>query len=218
MNKRRCPDRSPRRGIALPVVLIFLLVITIVAVLGAKRAWLDQGITRNQLDYEIARQAADAALRDAERDVMLPRNKPALPGRCSRGAARPLSIVAVTPATFGPTCPQGQCKFSDAWYAASDYAQPASAASAAPWWPSEKGGLWRNNQPRKSCTFTGAVPIGTYTGTSPISGVARQPEYLIEHFSRNQNTQRFLRLSARGFGADVKTEVVLQSYFRFPDQ
>ena len=123
MNDLACftPRMAVRRGqlgLALPVVLIFLLVITIVAVIGVRRATLDEGVTRNQLDYEIARQAAEAALRDAERDVMLPPNAAAPLGGCTRGAFRPLSGLPATAATFGATCPQGQCKFTSAWYAA----------------------------------------------------------------------------------------------------
>lgn len=56
-------------GIALPVVLMFLLIITISAVYSIRRSTLAEGITRNQLDYEVARQSAEAALRDAERDL-----------------------------------------------------------------------------------------------------------------------------------------------------
>jgi Tfp pilus assembly protein PilX len=42
--------------------------------------------------------------------------------------------------------------------------------------------------------------------------VARQPEYLIEYLAAGND--KVMRITARGFGADINTEVVMQSYFR----
>ena len=55
-------------------------------------------------------------------------------------------------------------------------------------WPTSKGGLW-NDAPSskpvlggvaKCASFTGGVPLGTFTGASAILGVSQQPEYLLE--------------------------------------
>jgi len=214
--QRRTPI-ADQRGLVLPIVLIFLLIVLIVASVGIRRATMSEGITRNQLDYEIARQAAEAALRDAQRDVMLPKLAAAPAGASCLRADRRLPDT-VTPATFGTTCPLGQCRFDNAYYATSNW---SAKTNPAPWWPtaaaSANSGMWGDNKGTASCTFTGGVPIGTFTGTPNVVGVARQPEYLIEYFERFSATQRFVRLTARGFGADANTEVVLQSYLRFPD-
>jgi len=65
-------------------------------------------------------------------------------------------------------------------------------------------------------TFTGGVPLGTFTGTPPIRGVALQPEYLIEYVRRGSSEDDFFRITARGFGYRAGTEVVMQSYFKVP--
>ncbi|OYU45565.1 MAG: pilus assembly protein PilX, partial [Burkholderiales bacterium PBB4] len=66
-------------------------------------------------------------------------------------------------------------------------------------------------------TFTGGVPIGTYTGREAIMGVAVQPEYLIEFFRRVSSVTyqptNYYRITARGFGYRQRTQVVLQTIF-----
>ena len=199
-------------GIALPVVLMFLLVITIAAVFGIRRSTLGEGITRNQLDYEIARQSAEAALRDAERDLFSSYTAMPAHARCDRTGSRPLKDKLV-PGLWESTCPKGQCRVSPDYLAASNYATMANAQA---WWPAAKGGLWGDNSGALNCgTFSGGVPIGTYTGTPDIGGVARQPEYLIEWIDRGSDA--VMRITARGFGTDINTEVVLQSYVRPPN-
>lgn len=206
----RTPDRR-MHGIALPVVLMFLLIITISAVYSIRRSTLAEGITRNQLDYEVARQSAEAALRDAERDLFASYTVKPTAALCDRSADRPLKDKLVA-GLWESTCPKGQCRVSPDYLASSDY---ATKANPQPWWPASKDGLWGNNENLANCTFSGGVPIGTFTGTPNVSGVARQPEYLIEwiHFAADP----VMRITARGFGADLNTEVVLQIYVRLPE-
>ena len=203
------------------MVMIFLVIILLTAVVGIRRATVTEGITRNQLDYEVARQSAEAALRDAQRDVMLPKLAAPLPNAiCVRTDRR--MPETVTPATFAADCPRGQCRLDPSVYAAADW---STRANPLPWWPTvpsnpSTSGQWGDNASlsASSCnSFHGGVPIGTFTGSPPMRGVGRQPEYLIEYFERFSATQRFVRLTARGFGSDPNTEVVLQSYLRFPD-
>jgi type IV pilus assembly protein PilX len=207
-------------GIALPVVLMFLLIITISAVYSIRRSTLAEGITRNQLDYEVARQSAEAALRDAERDLFATYTVKPDAALCDRSAERPLKDKLVAGAWWGwddgtdrPTCPKGQCRVSPDYLANSNY---ATKANPQPWWPDGKDGLWGNNKNLSNCSFSGGVPIGTFTGTPNVSGVARQPEYLIEWIDRASDP--VMRITARGFGADVNTEVVLQIYVRPPNE
>ena len=98
----------------------------------------------------------------------------------------------------------------------------APVVNPEPWWPTtnSKGGLWGLDADKPSdakgagadCTFNGSVPLGTFTGVARLAGVARQPEYLIEYISRGDD--KITRITARGFGANANTEVVVQSYFR----
>jgi type IV pilus assembly protein PilX len=208
MKRQATHPFSRHAGIALPVVLMFMLVITIAAAFGARRAMLGEGVSRNQLDYEVARQAAEAALRDAERDLFT--NEPAAAAPCSRKAYRPLRDAIKMP-YWNSDCPNGQCTTTPEALNTADW---DTAANPHAWWPAAKGGLWGTPTAAQlaACNFNGAVPLGHFTGTSSIAGVARQPEYIIEFIQRMDDP--LLRVTARGFGADVRTEVVLQSYIR----
>jgi type IV pilus assembly protein PilX len=217
VNRARFGQRrrhAAARGLALPVVLIFLVVILITAAIGVKRVTLAEGLTRNRVDFEVARQAAEAALRDAERDLRLQSGAAVASAPCARGDERAIDAPGARGAPyFDATCPRGQCSYPLAYYATSDY---AVGTNPMPWWPTAKGGRWSNTAPDlpATCTtFTGGVPIGTFTDTPRLAGVARQPEYLIEHMGFVEDKYLF-RISARGFGADPNTEVVLQSYYR----
>lgn len=198
----------------LPVVLVLLILVLVGAAVGIRKAALTEGLSRNQVDVEIARQAAEAALRDAERDLRLPDGNTVGSAPCSRGDERAIDAQGARGEPyFSDTCPRGQCGFALSYYAASDY---ASTTNPMPWWPTAKSGRWRNTAPSlpaDCATFTGGVPLGTFTDTPRLVGVARQPEYLIEHMGFNEDKYLF-RITARGFGADEATEVVLQTYYR----
>ena len=147
-------------------------------------------------------------------------------------------------AEFTTTCTKGLCLKDDTSYKDSNWnAASSDPTKAEPWWPTGKGGQWNDNESTKPgrtpvdsnyCdTFTGGVPLGTFTGVPPISGVAKQPEYLIEVFLRKhvrmnvdeaqvtsmgENANQWstmYRITARGFGYSTRTQVVLQTVF-FP--
>jgi type IV pilus assembly protein PilX len=204
------------RGIALPVVLMLLLALTGLVLFSARYASMSERTSRNHLDVERARQSAESALRDAERDIRLPTGAAPTGAPCTRGAARP---VYEGFSAFTLTCLGGQCETTEGGFVAANW---NSATTAEPWWPDDRGGRWNNTLSSKpargssaNCTtFTGGVPLGTYTGVDLIPGVARQPEYLIELIDRGSGTNTFFRITARGFGASEQTQVVMQSYFR----
>jgi type IV pilus assembly protein PilX len=217
------PERHTARGVALPLVLVFLLVITVLGTLGIRHATTSEVLSRNQLDYEVARQAAEAALRDAERDLLLPSGSLMPNALCPRNDDRPL-VSALRSPNFDTTCPRGQCRYELSYYDSSNY---ATVTNPEPWWPTLNGknGRWEGNPagPASSkpgdasgagvnCSFEGSVPLGTFTGVARLAGVARQPEYLTEYLVRGDD--KIMRITARGFGADINTEVVMQTYFR----
>jgi type IV pilus assembly protein PilX len=213
-DRPRTPAPSRARGIALPLVLVLLTIVLIGTAVGLRRASLTEGLTRNQLDVEVARQAAEAALRDGERDLRLPDGTKVGTAPCARGDDRAIDAPGARGEPYFATdCPRGQCGFPLSYYAASNY---AAATNPVPWWPTAKLGQWTNaapNLPAACATFKGGVPLGTFTNTPRLVGVARQPEYLIEHMGYDEDKFLF-RITARGFGADEATEVVLQTYFR----
>ncbi|TAK74994.1 MAG: pilus assembly protein PilX [Aquabacterium sp.] len=213
----------PRRGVTMIVVLMFLLAVTGIAIFSARYALFGEGMARNQLDLEVARQAAEAALRDAERDLRLVAGTPQPGAACPRNRV-PDEPLSKSRFLFNEQCAQGQCFLDKTLYAERTWKKDSKNDKAEPWWPSANGGLWNDNFDQKpggksaSCTFNGAVPLGTYTGVAQLAGVARQPEYLIEFLSTDANKGVMFRISARGFGYSENTQVLLQSYFVPPEE
>lgn len=207
------------RGMALLVVLMFTIALTGVALVSARLALGGEGLARNQLDHQVARQAAEAALRDAERDLLL--SATGVPTAvCARGDDRPVQNQVPR---FKANCSRGQCSPSEDDVTKIKYSEATSTTKGEAWWPVSKGGRWNNDTSSKpskgntgNClTFVGAVPLGTFTGTQPIPAVSQQPEYLLEPVRRDK--EALFRITARGFGYRAGTEVVLQSYFIVPE-
>lgn len=223
---RRTPSSLPRqRGIAMLVVLVFTLALTGIAIVSARLALLGESVARNQLDLQVARQAAEAALRDAEKDLMIKDGTLEFPGAvCQRNLPTQLERPAMDQtAQFTKECLRGQCVVDNKERKNVDYTQGATSSDRAEaWWPEDRGGSWGDPEEGKpaagaegACaTFTGGVPLGIFTGARPIEGVALQPEYLIELIRRGDSY--YFRITARGFGYRAGTEVVLQSYFQVP--
>jgi len=205
-------------GVALVGVLIFMLALAGIAIVSARSALLGEAVSRNQLDSQVARQAAEAALRDAEKDLLLAAGAAPSNASCSRNNERPAIDAA---AYFDPKCTRGQCDLRVAPLINKSYsaASPSNQSVAEVWWPTAKGGRWNDvpssKPPTGACaTFTGGVPLGTFTGSARIAAVSQQPEYLIERFTRGD--QSVYRITSRGFGYRTGTQVVMQSYFLLP--
>jgi len=59
-----------QRGVALLTGLIFLVILTLLGIAAARMAGLEERMSGNMRDRSIAMQAAEMALRDAERDIL----------------------------------------------------------------------------------------------------------------------------------------------------
>jgi type IV pilus assembly protein PilX len=211
------------QGVTLVVVMLFMLALTAVVLFSARSALLGEALARNQLDEQTARQAAEAALRDAEKDLLLPGGVAPTGAVCDRGPLRPVTDKT---GLFDRDCTGGQCTFlqndlvKTFNYATVTDSHPEVAEA---WWPVKKGGRWNNDADTKpkpgstgACsTFNGAVPLGTFTGMPRLTGVSRQPEYLLE-LIRSGSGELF-RVTARGFGVRDNTEIVLQTYVQKPE-
>jgi type IV pilus assembly protein PilX len=233
-NAHRLPRQS---GVAMVIVLVFVVILTSLGTYALRRAMLNENTSRNVLDLQVARQAAAAALRDAERDILSP-NGAAIGAICQRGITRPLPPLAgydLNSSTWSPGCVGGQCVKGNG-VRAENYGANANlntfsvagsggatlaVTDAQSWWPSNDPNTppprWNNVFSSKpsatntgNCnTFTGGVPYGTYTGNPPIPGVWQQPEYLIEIIKTG--LIYYYVLTARGWGLSENSEVVVQS-------
>ena len=171
-------------GVALIVVLIFMLALSAIAIFASRNATMGERQARNETEYQIARQAAEAALRDAERDLY---PDPAVPAPTTPTCTRTGSVFrtndrVVSAEEFTDACLGGQCwvpvaRYVVAWGSATTV---SGGSPGEPWWPISKGGLWTSSG--STCaTYVGAVPLGRYTGVPSLRGVSKQPDYLIEY-------------------------------------
>ena len=220
------PPRSParQRGVSLIIVLMFLVAITGISLWAARYSMMSEGMARNEMDREAARQAAESALRDAERDIMNITATLLPNASCTRGRTRPPIAT-----DFSANCTQGLCVRPEAEYMTLDWSKAAgNKALAEYWWPKSKNGSWNDKGDTKpdrvpvvsanNCSgFTGGVRLGTYTGVPAVGGVAQQPEYLIERFNKISGLLKkpteVYRITARGYGYSTRTQVVLQTIF-----
>lgn len=255
---RWVPPRQ-QHGVVLVIVLIFLLALSTIAIFAARNFTLGERQARNDLEYQVARQAAESALRDAERDLRLSATATPTGAICTRGdSVLRTEDPVISDAEFTASCLKGQCNAPTAQYT-TGWSAATTTNKGEPWWPTSKGGAWSdyfatlspNTTTAPSCTnFVGGVPLGLFTGTAPMAGVARQPEYLIEYINPKQDTGaetkgfdcpteiagspglasadsttaaaasqslnmpcHMFRITSRGFGPTLNTQLVMQTYF-----
>jgi type IV pilus assembly protein PilX len=100
-----CQNMSNRQhGISLPIVLIFLVVLSILGVTIIQGSTFGSRIARNEADRTLSFQAAEAALRDAEADVRYVRADGAA---CTSATCR---VDAITGSDFDASCTNGLCE------------------------------------------------------------------------------------------------------------
>jgi len=178
--------RPKQSGVALIVVLIFMLALSAIAIFASRNATMGERQARNETEYQIARQAAEAALRDGERDLY---PDPAVPAPTTPACTRAGSVFrthdrVVSADEFTAACLGGQCWVPVARYGVAwddpDITVASGSKPGEPWWPISKGGLWTPSG--SACAdYAGPVPLGRYTGVAPLIGVSKQPDYLIEY-------------------------------------
>ena len=86
---RRLNPKSAQAGVSLVIVLLFLLVMTVLGITAVRTSNLEEKMSGNERDRAIAFEAAEATLRDAERDI---------------------SLNITSSSAFNPTCTNGLCR------------------------------------------------------------------------------------------------------------
>lgn len=199
--------RQRLQGFSLIVVLLLLVVASVLGVGAAQVSLVNERSARNDRDTEVAFQAAEAALIDAESDVLGP-NDDAAQRLCLFG---PRDAAAFVEGCGGPGGQQGLCA--------------PSAAGAEPVWAVAD----------LSAEAGKSVAYGTFTGQSYFSGdgaagarvgalPARAPRYIVEAVRsrggwqagvlQNASAQAaafVFRVTAIGYGMRDETQVVLQT-------
>ncbi|WP_262389549.1 pilus assembly PilX family protein [Cupriavidus campinensis] len=197
-----CRSRD-ERGVALITAVIMLLVITLLAISGARIALDSKKTSRNQRDYEIAFQAAEAALRDAELDIS-----------SATGPAKRTQIFS-SKKRDGFDVPGG-CNTGTA--PSGPYLGLCDTYNSNP-------PIW-NTVDWTATVGQRTVEYGTFTGRSFPTGSGltpgRKPRYLIEimtdrginQSASNQDEVKFMyQITAVGFGPNDTTRAVVQSLY-----
>ena len=197
------PTRRRQNGAVLIVSLLFLVVLTILGITAMTGTTLEHRMAGNTRDYAVAMQAAEAALRDARRDVN-PR-----PNETGRSIAPTLYGNGVA-GTCGAAANKGLCLALPQIEGPSGYILPPT--------------IDLNTQPY--------VLYGEYTNAEKLRGVVagtnnallpNQPRYWVESLCGIEPpgetlstgvTCGFRRITARGYGINPNTQVTLQEIYR----
>ena len=174
------------RGAILVVALMFLVLLTIIGVSSMSGTTLEEKMAGNQREQNIAFQAAESALRDAEIDL-----ETATGGLGNRD---PMTIAANFATLCSAAFTNGVCK------AAVHTTQIVTPA----------GWSWTDaNKTVAYGTYTGADTLGGVF-RQPRYVI----EYLSDK-DVAPNTRHF-RISARGWGANQNSSVTLQTVYKMP--
>jgi len=193
--------RRQQNGIVLVCALIFITLLALGTWYSVEYATQASKIALYEQEQLTARAAAEAALNDAQQDLaMANATLPPSAAMCARNGSLRSATPAMTATEFVGfdrpaasainSCSNGQCAPSQTQIAMT-YSTANTGTPGLPWWPQSKGGIWNDDfktypQPYNcALTYTGATPLGFYTGASMVAGVARQPEYIIEYIDPN---------------------------------
>lgn len=202
--KTSISNRNAQNGVVLVTGLIFLVVLTILGITAMQMSTFEEKMAGNSRDGNLAFQAAEAALRDAEKDILC----------TSYGANLCSRTYAINGMEgFDVACTQGLCDSSSLGYASTIWTTINWNDA-----PVTVAGLTDITD----TTFT-AVSYGRYTMDSTkasppaIQGVVQQPRYIIEGFKKTlageQKESYYYRITAKGYGASVNSVVTLQEIF-----
>lgn len=206
------PQRK-QRGAILIISLMFLVVLTMLALTTMGGITLEERMAGQYRDLNVAFQAAEAGIRDAERDIwgtgftgFTPRS-PIISGRTGFGD--------------GNDSPNGTCTN----IGNTSYGRGLCYASGTGPFPA---------YPTVDMTDVTsgnaiAVPYGRYTGATALPNVFGQPRYIIEAIWRDivptptlqslspvAGVTNYYRVTAMGYGVNQNTRVTLQEMYLKP--
>jgi len=173
--------RSSQHGMVLVVALIFLTLLTLLGVTAMTNSTSEEKMARATRDYGSAFQSAEAAMRDAENDLI------------GNGSRNPVFIGAAY------------------WFDVPTRIAALGGCAKSACLPPATGGTpvyqvtanWANAATYGQYTFAQTLP------TSGPGAVGQQPQYLIEYIGA-VGAQSAYRITARGYGPNSIQVVTLQ--------
>ena len=189
--------RSRYQGFSLVTVMIILVVVSLLGVAASQMVLLSERSARYDRDWQIAFQAAEAALLDAEFDIRGPNTS---------GSARLATFTSTGLLGFSAGCSTG-----------TDRGLCLPATTGKP--------VWYNVDFTNESANAVTAQFGEFTGRTLAYGTAGiqpalRPRYIIEAVpdltpGGSANVQKLLyRVTAMGFGPRKETQAVVQMYFR----
>lgn len=176
--------KALQNGVTLFITLIFLAVLTMISLTAMQGSTLGEKIANNEIDRNLAFQAAEAGLRDAEKDLLFIRADAVT---CTQVLCRPDSRVNgslnIISSNFTATCPRGLCS-NDRWQIASSWSSAVSYG-----------------------TYTGATALPN------VVQQPRYLIELFSFTSDGGKRNFLYRVTSRGFGAVTSSQVTLQAMY-----
>lgn len=194
-------------GAVLVASLIFLIVLTLLGVTSARMSSLEERISGNIRDRELAMQAAEMSLRDAERDIV----------KNARNDSSSIRKITSTTADCGVSTEaledDGLCNRGGG--------MPTYTINTITWPPfSAVSGNYDALVVDMSVAAAPSVAYGTFTDAEAIDKLSVQPRYIIEAFRKNvpgsSGLQNVYRITVRSQGRNPNTVVWLQEIFKYP--
>ncbi|HFC0240560.1 TPA: pilus assembly protein [Neisseria gonorrhoeae] len=186
------PTSEGQRGSALFIVLMVMIVVAFLVVTAAQSYNTEQRISANESDRKLALSLAEAALREGEFQVL------------------DLEYAADSKVTFSENCEKGLCTAVNVW-TNNNGSEEAFGNIVVQGKPTVEA--VKRSCPAKSgknstglCIDNQGVEYKKGTGN-----VSKMPRYIIEYLGV-KNGQNVYRVTAKAWGKNANTVVVLQSY------
>ncbi len=195
VRQRKLHQKAYQSGVVLVVSLIMLLLLTLIGLSGMQSTILEEKMAGNMRDRNMAFQAAEAALTDAEQHIV-------------RGFFSGFT-------GFRADCGAATADTTDNGLCFTDGIKP-------PVW--ERGDVWDATRSVEYGAVTSAKKIGDIDADPEIDvtpALSAQPRYIIEAVNNTPNHtcdgtsgKRCYRITARGQGVNPNTVVVLQTIYK----
>lgn len=213
MHVHKMPLTMTQRGSTLVMSLLFLLVTTIIATGVWRVAQQQESMTGVERDYQLAFEAAEAALRDAEIDFYNACARITATSTAANCTVRSEPIEGLTGFGGVSSVGNGTCSEDGRCLGKFELHGTTKLYNAGP----SIGLLEGKAAPEGG----NRVTFGTYTRDindpqQKIAGVSEQPAYVVEALqlggSNGRQSNVMYRVSAIGFGRRADTRVTLQSF------
>jgi len=204
-NSLICSITLQQSGAVLIVSIIMLLLLTLIGASSIQTSSLEEKMAGNLRDRNIAFQAAESAIRDAEQDI------------------RGIGTTPRSPTISGVTDFYDNCNMDNVANTYDDglcdrkWSSPSSYSGTSISWPA-----FTNSQGTPFLALTvdmttmptdgKSVTYGRFTGATPIAGLSAQPRYLIEGYTRTDGC--YYRITVRAQGVNANTVVWLQVVYK----